>query len=92
MAIAGKRRYDGYVILGCVIRGETSHYDIVANESARGIMRLAVDNRLAVGFGVLTVENDEQAHERAGIGRLNKGGAAAETALAMIALRERLSR
>jgi 6,7-dimethyl-8-ribityllumazine synthase len=92
MALAGKRRYDGYVMLGCVIRGETSHYDIVANESARGVMRLALDHHLAVGFGILTVENDEQARERAGVDRLNKGGAAAEAALAMIALRSQVSR
>jgi 6,7-dimethyl-8-ribityllumazine synthase len=92
LAIAGKRRHDGYVILGCVIRGETSHYDIVANESARGIMELAVAHRLAVGYGILTVENEDQARERARVDRLNKGGAAAAAVLAMIALRARLSR
>jgi 6,7-dimethyl-8-ribityllumazine synthase len=91
MALAGSRRYDGYVVLGCVIRGETSHYDIVAGEAARGVMRLAVEHRLAVGFGLLTVEDDEQAWERAGVDRQNKGGAAAETALAMIALRAKLA-
>jgi 6,7-dimethyl-8-ribityllumazine synthase len=91
MAVAGSRRYDGYVVLGCVIRGETSHYDIVAGEAARGVMRLAVEQRLAVGFGLLTVEDDEQAWERAGVDRQNKGGAAAETALAMIALRAKLA-
>jgi 6,7-dimethyl-8-ribityllumazine synthase len=92
MAIAGGHRYDGYVILGCVIRGATTHYDIVANESARAIMRLVIEHRLALGFGVLTVENDEQAWERASADRQNKGGVAAEAALAMIAVRERLSR
>jgi 6,7-dimethyl-8-ribityllumazine synthase len=90
MALQAGRRFDGYVILGCVIRGETSHYDIVANESAHGVARLARDHALAVGFGVLTVENDEQAWERARVDRQNKGGGAADAALAMIALRRRL--
>src|SRR5262245_61607607 len=92
MALAGKRRYDGFVILGCVIRGETGHYDVVVNESARGIMGLALEHRLAVGFGILTVENDAQAHERARVDRMNKGGGAAEAALAMIALRAEVAR
>jgi 6,7-dimethyl-8-ribityllumazine synthase len=90
MAIAGGRRYDGYVLLGCVIRGETSHYDIVANESARAIMSLVTENRLAVGYGILTVENDDQAWERARVDRQDKGGAAAGAALAMAALKARL--
>ncbi len=83
--------YDGYVVLGCVIRGETTHYDIVANESAREIMRLASDHRLAVGNGILTVENDAQAWARARMSDKDKGGAAAHAALAMIALRSRLA-
>jgi 6,7-dimethyl-8-ribityllumazine synthase len=91
MALAMPRRADGYVMLGCVIRGETGHYDIVANESARAIMGLAVDHRLALGYGILTVENDEQAIERASVERMNKGGAAADAALAMIALRAKLA-
>ena len=82
--------YDGFVLLGCVIRGETSHYDIVANESARVVMDLIVDADLAVGNGILTVENGEQAWARARIDQKNKGGSAAEAALAMIALRNRL--
>ena len=82
--------YDGFVLLGCVIRGETSHYDIVANESARVIMDLIVDADLAVGNGILTVENADQAWARAKTDQKNKGGSAAEAALAMIALRERL--
>jgi 6,7-dimethyl-8-ribityllumazine synthase len=92
MAVSGAARYDGYVMLGCVIRGETGHYDIVVNESARGIMQLAIDHRLAVGFGVLTVENDEQAWERASVQRMNKGGAAADAAIAMIAVRAKATR
>ncbi|MBO6756023.1 MAG: 6,7-dimethyl-8-ribityllumazine synthase [Roseibium sp.] len=82
--------YDGFVLLGCVIRGETSHYDIVANESARVIMDLVVDADLALGNGILTVENADQAWARARAGEKNKGGAAAEAALQMIRLRERL--
>jgi len=84
---AGLKDYDGFVALGCVIRGETAHFDIVAHESARGLMDLAVDEALAVGNGILTVENDEQAWARARVDGQNKGGAAAQAALAMIALR-----
>ena len=86
----GGTSYHGYVVLGCVIRGETSHYDIVAGESGRALMDLAVAEAIAVGNGILTVENDEQAWARARVGEGNKGGAAAEAALAMIALRARL--
>src|SRR3954470_21745277 len=92
MAASSGPRYDGYVLLGCVIRGETSHYDIVANESARAIMRLVTEQRLAIGYGILTVENDDQAWERARVDRRNKGAAAADAALAMVALRTRLKR
>lgn len=82
--------YDGFVLLGVVIRGETTHYDIVANESNRVIMDLIVDADLAVGNAILTVENDEQAWARAKAGDKNKGGAAAQAALDMVALRKRL--
>jgi 6,7-dimethyl-8-ribityllumazine synthase len=82
------RAYDGVVALGCVIRGETSHYDIVAGESARALMDLAVSHNLALGNGVLTVENGSQARVRAG--ERDKGGAAAIAALAMIAVKRRL--
>jgi 6,7-dimethyl-8-ribityllumazine synthase len=86
----GGTNHDGYVILGCVIRGETSHYDIVCNESARAIMALASAESLSLGFGILTVENEAQAWVRARVEDKNKGGAAAEAALAMIALRAQL--
>ncbi|MEM6603176.1 MAG: 6,7-dimethyl-8-ribityllumazine synthase [Pseudomonadota bacterium] len=76
--------YDGFIVLGCVIRGETSHYDIVAGESARAVMDLTVQNSLAIGNGILTVENEAQAIQRAKIDQLNKGGGAAEACLAMI--------
>jgi 6,7-dimethyl-8-ribityllumazine synthase len=85
----GTARFDGYVALGCVIRGETTHYDTVAGESARALMDLAVDESLAVGNGIITVENDDQAWARARVADQNKGGAAAEAALRMIAVRER---
>lgn len=83
--------YDGYVLLGCVIRGETTHYDIVANESARVVMELVVSESLALGNGILTVENDDQAWARARRTDKNKGAAAAEAALAMIDVRTRFS-
>ncbi|MGY6707822.1 MAG: 6,7-dimethyl-8-ribityllumazine synthase [Rhizobiaceae bacterium] len=82
--------YDGYVALGCVIRGETYHFEIVANESSRGLMTLSVEEQLAIGNGILTVENEEQAWARADVERGDKGGFAARAALAMISLRDRL--
>ena len=82
--------YAGFVLLGCVIRGETSHYDIVANESARAVMVLAVDDCLAVGNGILTVENEAQAWARAKISEKDKGGGAARAALAMARVRTEL--
>lgn len=85
----GEADYDGFVVLGCVIRGETTHYDTVANESARAIMDMAVIESLAVGNGILTVENDAQAYARARVAEKNKGGAAAEAALAMVELRKK---
>ncbi|MBB4076929.1 6,7-dimethyl-8-ribityllumazine synthase [Bartonella fuyuanensis] len=81
--------YDGYVALGCVIRGETYHFEIVANDSCRALMDLAVQKYLAIGNGILTVENKEQAWVRAKQGKKNKGSFAAEAALCMIALKER---
>jgi 6,7-dimethyl-8-ribityllumazine synthase len=88
-ASEGGKDYDGFVALGCVIRGETHHFDIVANESARALMDLAVDEGVAVGNGILTVENEEQAWARARLNEGDKGGFAARAALAMIGLRER---
>jgi 6,7-dimethyl-8-ribityllumazine synthase len=83
-------RYDGYVGIGVVIRGETYHFEIVAGESARGILALTMDG-LAIGNGILTVENEEQALERADSGRKDKGGEAAKAALALLEIRERFS-
>ena len=84
-------RFDGYVALGCVIRGETSHYDYVCSESARGLQDLAVRENLAIGYGVLTVETHEQAWARASVDQKNKGRDVANACLAMIALRDTLS-
>lgn len=84
-----RRRFDGYVALGCVIRGETTHYDYVCEESARGLQDLACRQRAAIGYGILTVENDDQAWVRAGVDRKNKGGSAAQACLDMIALKRR---
>lgn len=86
-----RRAYDGYVLLGCVIRGETSHYDIVAVESARAVMDLSVAHRLALGNGILTVETEAQALARARRDRKDKGGAAARAVLDMVALRAKLA-
>ena len=85
----GGTEYDGFVALGTVIRGETYHFDIVAGESSRALMDLAVEESLAIGNGILTTENDEQAWTRARRAEGDKGGFAARAALTMIALRER---
>jgi 6,7-dimethyl-8-ribityllumazine synthase len=88
---AGKlpRAYDGFVTLGCVVRGETSHYDHICAEVARGLQDIALRHVAAVGFGVLTVENGAQAWARARADRKDKGREAASACLAMIALRRR---
>lgn len=86
---ADSGRYDGYIALGCVIRGETSHYDYVCGESARGLMHLAVERRLAIGYGILTVENEQQALVRADRKQKNKGRDAAIACLEMIKLRKK---
>ena len=83
-------QYDAYVALGCVIRGETYHFEVVAGESARAIMALTLDG-LAIGNGILTVENEAQAIARADKTQGNKGGEAAAAALAMAALKQRFA-
>ena len=80
--------YAGYVGIGVVIRGETYHFEIVAGESARGIMALTMDG-IAIGNGVLTVENEEQALVRADPAQKDKGGDAAKAALALLSLKEK---
>ena len=89
MAAASEQHFDGYVALGCVIRGETTHYDTVSSASARGLMDLAVAENLAIGNGILTVEDEEQAWERADVARKDKGGDAARAAVCLATLRER---
>jgi len=79
-------RYAGYIALGCVIRGETSHYDYVCGQSARGLQDLALQHSLAIGYGILTVENMQQAEIRADIEEGNKGGEAALACVRMIEL------
>jgi 6,7-dimethyl-8-ribityllumazine synthase len=86
-ASAAGRPYDGAVALGCVIRGETYHFEIVAGESARALMDMSVERRLALGNGVLTVETLAQAQERADPKRGDKGGDAARAALNLVALK-----
>lgn len=89
---ADSARFDGFIALGCVIRGETSHYDYVCSQSARGLMDLTIDRRLAIGNGILTVENEEQALARADRKRKNKGADAANACLEMIKLRRKFVR
>jgi 6,7-dimethyl-8-ribityllumazine synthase len=83
-------RYDGYVAIGVVIRGETYHFEIVAGESARGLMALTMDG-LAIGNGILTVENEAQALVRADPAQKDKGGEAAKAAMALLAARTRFA-
>ncbi len=85
-----RSRYDGYVLLGCVIRGETSHYEVVVDQTTGGIMNLVVRHGLALGFGILTVENSDQAIVRSRVDKLDKGGEAARAALSLIRARRRL--
>ncbi len=85
-----RKQYDAFVALGCVVRGETSHYDYVCGESARGLMQLSLKG-MAIGYGILTVENIAQAEVRADPARGNKGGEALNAALSMLALKRRFA-
>ena len=86
-----KRPYDGAVALGCVIRGETIHFEIVSQESARGLMDYAVAHRFPVGNGIITVDTDAQAWARARMEEADKGGDAARACLAMVKLKRRVA-
>ena len=86
----GGKSYDGFVALGTIIRGDTYHFDIVANESSRALMDLSVQEAVCIGNGILTTENDEQAWTRAKRSEGDKGGFAARAALTMIALKQKL--
>ncbi|MEL6817900.1 MAG: 6,7-dimethyl-8-ribityllumazine synthase [Pseudomonadota bacterium] len=88
-ALDGDKAYDGFVVLGMVIRGETYHFEIVCNESARALMDLSVSKNLALGNGIMTVQNMEQAWDRADRTRKDKGGFTAKAALTMIALKNK---
>jgi 6,7-dimethyl-8-ribityllumazine synthase len=87
-----RRPYDGAVALGCVIRGETIHFEIVSHQSARGLMELSLARGLPIGNGIITVENEAQAFARARVEGQDKGGDAARAALALIALKRRLGK
>ncbi len=88
-ASQGDKGFDGYVALGCVIRGETYHFEIVAGESARGLMDLGLQHGLCVGNGILTVENEEQAEVRARRDGGDKGGDAVRACLSLVGVRRR---
>ena len=83
-------RYDGFVALGCIIRGETYHFEIQANETARGLHDLTIGKRLAIGYGVLTVDEEDQAWTRARVSEGDRGGHAARQCIEIIALKRQL--
>jgi 6,7-dimethyl-8-ribityllumazine synthase len=91
-AATSGRTYDGAVALGCVIRGETFHFDIVAGESSRALMDMSVARKLPLGNGILTVETEQQAIVRANRRDMNKGGGAAEACLALVRLKREAAR
>lgn len=84
------RNFDGYVALGCVIRGETTHYEHVCQESSRGLQNLAITHGLAIGYGILTVDDREQAHARADVNGRDKGGEATRACLQLVELKHAL--
>jgi len=84
---AVRRRFDGYTALGCVIKGDTRHHEIVGDISAQGLQSLALEHTLAIGNGILTCDTLEQARERADLSRFDRGGAAAEACLRMVELK-----
>jgi 6,7-dimethyl-8-ribityllumazine synthase len=91
LAARATSRFDGFVALGCVIRGETTHYDHICVESARGLQELAIRDGLAIGYGILTVENEAQALVRASLDGRDKGGEAVRACLALVALKRRFA-
>ena len=88
----GGKPYDAAIALGCVIRGETIHFEIVSMESSRGLMDISVARKFPLGNGILTVNTEEQAWARARAGELNKGGDAARAAIAMLRIKRRLAK
>ena len=91
-AVSAGKPYDAAIALGCVVRGDTIHFEIVAMESARALMDLAVARQLPLGNGIITVNTDAQAWARARSSELDKGGDAARAALAMLRIKRRLTR
>ncbi len=91
-AARGRRAYDGAVALGCVIRGDTIHFEIVSQQSARGLMELSVARKIPIGNGIITVDTEAQAWARARAEEQDKGGDAARAALALIAIKRRLGK
>src|SRR5207244_2134938 len=91
LAARASDRFEGFVALGCVIRGETTHYDHICTESARGLQELAIRDGLAIGYGILTVENEAQALARAPAERRDTGGEAVRACLAFVDLKRRLA-
>ena len=91
VASRASRHFDGFVALGCVIRGETTHYDHICAESARGLQDLAIRDGIAIGYGILTVENEAQALARASPEGRDKGGEAVRACLAIVELKRRLA-
>jgi 6,7-dimethyl-8-ribityllumazine synthase len=87
-----RRAYDGVVALGCVIRGDTIHFEIVSHQSARGLMELSVARTIPIGNGIITVDTEAQAWARARVEEQDKGGDAARAALTLIALKQRLGK
>jgi 6,7-dimethyl-8-ribityllumazine synthase len=87
-----RRPYDGVVALGCVIRGDTIHFEIVSHQSARGLMELAIAQRFPIGNGIITVDTEAQAWERARVEEQDKGGDAARAALALIGIKQRFGK
>ncbi len=87
-----RRPYDGAVALGCVIRGDTIHFEIVSHQSARGLMELSVERRLPIGNGIITVDTEAQAYARARADEQDKGGDAARAALALIGIKQRFGK
>ncbi|MGC1446343.1 MAG: 6,7-dimethyl-8-ribityllumazine synthase [Xanthobacteraceae bacterium] len=87
-----RRPYDGAVALGCVIRGETIHFEIVSHESARGLLNLSVVRGIPIGNGIITVENEAQAKVRASVDDQDKGGGAVRAALTLVGLKKRLGK
>jgi 6,7-dimethyl-8-ribityllumazine synthase len=91
LARQGKTKYDGYVLLGCVVRGATSHYDHICDSVFQTVQELTLQYNLAIGQGILTCENYDQAFERADPTNMNYGGKAAKAALTMIELKKKLA-